>query len=125
MGKGKGKGKKKQTTTGQASKPTAKATQKPEDTLDNDLDDLDLEDDNDAVDSEDEVTEVAAEIPETSVKSKQTEKLASVQNDSDLADNPKADDDVVEENGAVANPPVEKKMTRKELKKMKKKVRCL
>jgi len=117
MGKGKGKGKKKQTTTGQTSKSATKVPQKPEETLDNDLDYLELEDD---IESGDEVTELAPVVPEAPMKSKQPEKFVSVKTDTDLAaDNP---DDVVEENGAVANPPVEKKMTRKELKKMKKKV---
>jgi len=123
MGKGKGKGKKKQTTTGPTSKSAAKATQKPEETIDNNLDDLELEDD---IDSGDEVIEVTPVVPETIVKSKQPEKLVSVKTDADLLDNPKAEDeevtDEVKENGAVANPPVEKKMTRKEMKKMKKKV---
>jgi len=122
MGKGKGKAKKKQAPTAQASKSAAKVAPKPEDTLQDDLDDLELEDDNndiveDGLDTGNEVIEVASKVPDTTLKSKEPEKLISASSE----DNPQSDN-VVEENGAVANPPVEKKMTRKEMKKIKKKV---
>lgn len=116
-GKGKGKQKKKQQPPGQASK-TAKTVKQPEENeFDSDIDkddDIDIEVDDDALGN--------GEQKEATVKSKvQEDKDSTMEDVSEELDKAKIEDNVVEENGAVSNPPAEKKLTRKELKKMKKK----
>ena len=117
-GKGKGKQKKKQQPSGQASK-AAKTVKQPEENefdsdIDKDDDVLDIEADDDALGN--------GEQEEATVKSKlQEDKHSTVKDVTEALDKAKIEDDVVEENGSVSNPPAEKKLTRKELKKMKKK----
>ena len=117
-GKGKGKQKKKQQPAGQPKKE-AKTVKQPEanefdSDIDKDDDIVDIGADNDTLVDDEEVT----------VRSKvQEEKQSSVKDVTDMLDKTTVeDDDVVEENGAIGNPPTEKKLTRRELKKLKKKV---
>ena len=117
-GKGKGKQKKKQQPSGQAGK-TAKTVKQPEEKefdsdIDKDDDVVDMEADDNALGN--------GEQEEATVKSKvQEDKHSTVKDVTEELDKAKIEDDVVEENGAISNPPAEKKLTRKELKKMKKK----
>ena len=118
-GKGKGKQKKKQQPSGQAGK--TKTVKQPEENefdsdIDKDDDVVDIEADDDALGN--------GEQEEATVKSKvQEDKHSTMKDVTEELDQAKIEDDVVEENGAVGNPPAEKKLTRKELKKMKKKAR--
>lgn len=117
-GKGKGKQKKKQQPQGQASKAVKTVKQPEENEFDSDIDntdELDVEADDDTVGT------VGQE--DVIVKSKvQEDKQASLKDTQDMLDKTKLDDHVVEENGAVgSSPSSEKKLTRKEMKKMKKK----
>ena len=116
-GKGKGKQKKKQQSAGQANKE-AKIVKQPEanefdSDIDRDDDIVDVGADNDTLEDGEEVT----------VRSKvQEDKQSGVRDVTDMLDKTTVEDDVVEENGAASNPPIEKKLTRRELKKLKKKV---
>lgn len=116
-GKGKGKQKKKQQPSNQPSKPSKTVKQPEENDTDSDIDnredDLDIEPDadHDALGTEEPVT-VKSKIPE--------DQHTSLQDTKEVSDKSKSD--LVKENGALGDSPsIEKKLTRKEMKKMKKK----
>jgi len=112
-GKGKGKQKKKQ-PSGQANKAVKTVKQPEEDEFDDDMDNI-KDDDNVDVEEDDNILGTGEQ--EVTVKSKIQEE----KHTTELSDKSKMEDNVVEENGAVGGSPSEKKLTRKEMKKMKKK----
>ena len=118
-GKGKCKQKKKQPSLGQTSKAAKTVKQPEENEYDSDIDNTDEVE----VDVEADDDTVGTEYQENvTVKSKvQEDKQSSLKDSEDMPDKSKMDDHMVEENGAVGSSPSEKKLTRKEIKKMKKK----
>lgn len=125
-GKGKGKQKKKQQPPSQASKAAKTVKQPEQNEFDSDIENKD----DDVVDLEaDEDTVGNGEQEDVTVKSKVPEdKQSAMKDTTEVSEKLKLEDDksklehnVVEENGAVGNSPSEKKLTRKEMKKMKRK----
>lgn len=118
-GKGKGKQKKKQQSSGQTSKVTKTVKQPEENELDSDIE-KDIDDGVDLAADDNSVGNGEQE----EVKSKgQEDKNSTMKDTTEDFDKLNVEDNVVETNGAVGNPPAEKKLTRKEMKKMKQKAR--
>ena len=120
-GKGKCKQKKKQPSLGQTSKAAKTVKQPEENECDSDIDNTDEVEVEVDVEADDDT--VGTEYQENvTVKSKvQEDKQSSLKDSEDMPDKSKMDNHMVEENGAVGSSPSEKKLTRKEMKKMKKK----
>lgn len=118
-GKGKGKQKKKQQPPSKASKAAKTVKQSEENEFDSDID---KDDDVVDVDADHDDTISNGDQEDVTVKTKVVEdKQPSVKDTTEVTDKSRMEENVVQENGAVGNSPSEKKLTRKEMKKMKKK----